>query len=137
MVAIEGDDKLAKRLQTLAIEKTKRYSEAADLAFDDLAAESAENGHDAPPNEVVDESRRIVREMLEKWPREYDIYPMDAQRVAIEVDGDLGRRMLLLCESGGSALCVVTVDRVSRRARYEDSSVLPDGFVSDALRDMG
>ena len=115
----------------------KKHSEAVDLAFQRIPEESMEDGHAKPSEEVIGEARRIVSRMLRLWPREYDVYPMDDQRVAVEVDGGYGRRMMLLCEPGGSALCVVTVERVSRRARYEDSKSLPDGFMLDALKDMG
>ena len=42
----------------------------------------------------------------------------------------------LYCEPDRSALCLVTVNRVSRRARYQDSGRLPDCFVEEALRDL-
>ena len=115
----------------------KKYSETVEFAFQRIPEESMEDEHAVPPEEVIGEARRIVSRMLRLWPREYDVYPMDHQRVAVEVDGGFGRRVMLLCEPGGSALCIVTVDRVSRRARYEDSSGLPDGFMLDALKDMG
>ena len=117
--------------------RTTANLEAVEIAFDQIPVESAEAGHEPPPEDVVNEARRIVREMFRRWPREYDVYPMDERRVAVEVDGGHARKMLLLCEPGGSALCIVTVNRISRRARYEDSSMLPDGFVSDALGDTG
>lgn len=115
----------------------ERYSSICNQAFDRISEESAEADHDAPPESVIREARRIVRGMLRCWARDYDVYPMDERRVAVEVDGGFGKRMLLVCEDGGSAFCVATVNRVSRRARYDDSRTLPDGFVWDALRDMG
>ena len=115
----------------------EKYSGIADQALNRIPEESSEAGHDTPPSSVIREARRIVRGMLRRWARDYDIYPMDERRVAVEVDGGFGKRMLLVCEDGGSTLCIVTVHRVSRRARYEDSRALPDGFVWDALRDMG
>ena len=114
----------------------QRHSVAVERRFENIPVESDEEGHDVPPDDVIEEARRIVHAMLRRWPREYDIYPMDDRRIAVEVDGGFGCRMLLLCEPGGTAVCIVTVDRVSRRARYEDSSILPDGFITDAFRDM-
>ena len=113
------------------------HSAAVERRFQDVTVECDEEGYDVPPDDVIEETRRIVNAMLRMCPREYDIYPMDDRRIAVEVDGGFGRRMLLLCEAGRTAICIVTVDRVSRRARYEDSSILPDGFITDALRDMG
>lgn len=106
-------------------------------ALDSMRNEAIEDGHEPPPDEAIADARRIVAVMLRKWPGEYDVYPMDEERVAIEVSGGVGRRMLLLCEPGGHALCIVTVDRVARRARYEDSRMLPDGFVADGMEAMG
>lgn len=119
------------------VTEIQRHSAAVERRFENIPVESVEDGHAALPDEVVEEARRIVHAMLRRWPREYDVYPMDDQRVAVEVDGGFGRRMLLLCEPGGTALCIATVNRLSRRARYEDSSILPDGFIADALKDMG
>ena len=85
---------------------------------------------------VLDEARRIVRALRRQLPLDTDVYPMDEGKVAIELYGEFGHGFLLVCEPGGSALCIVTVDGISRRARYESSSVLPDGFLQEGLRDV-
>ena len=85
---------------------------------------------------VLNEAKRIVRRLRRELPLDADIYPMDEGKVAIELFGDFGRGFLLVCEPGGSALCIVTVGGVSRRARYDSSTDLPDGFLHEGLKDM-
>lgn len=89
-----------------------------------------------PPEPVLDEAKRIVTSLCALLPQNTDIYPLDGGKIAIEVSPRVGRGFLLVCEPGGSALCIVTVNGVSRRARYENSSGLPDGFLRDGLNDM-
>ncbi len=83
---------------------------------------------------VLREAKRIVHGLRKGLPVDTDIYPMDGGKVAVELYGESGYGFLLVCEPEGSALCVVTVGSVSRRARYEDSSVLPDGFLREGLK---
>ena len=83
---------------------------------------------------VLREAKRIVHGLRKRLPVDTDIYPMDGGKVAVELYGESGYGFLLVCEPEGSALCVVTVGSVSRRARYEDSSVLPDGFLREGLK---
>ena len=86
--------------------------------------------------QVLDEAKRIVRGLRKELPLNTDIYPMDEGKVAIELYGAFGHGFLLVCEPGGSALCIVTVGGVSRRARYDNSTGLPDGFLHEGLRDV-
>ena len=64
-----------------------------------------------------------------------DVFPCEDGQVAIEARS-AGAAFTLYCEPDRSALCLVTVNRVSRRARYQDSGRLPDCFVEEALRDL-
>ena len=104
--------------------------------FQNLIEEAQEPGETMPTDEVIQESKRIVTRLRSGLPTETDIYPENDGKVAIELFGEPGHAFLLVCEPGGNALCVVTVDGISRRARYEDSSRLPDGFVREGLRDV-
>ena len=110
--------------------------EDALKSLDNIKADSREMGYPVPDVTLVAEAKRILIGMQEYRPASFDAYSMDDGRVAIGVDGDFGRSMLIVCEPGGSALCVVTVNRVSRRARYGDSGFLPDDFVRQGLRDL-
>ena len=104
--------------------------------FEDLANEAASMGHEIPRAGVVAEARRIFAKMPFRRHFSYDVYSMPDGEVAVGINGTFGRAMVLICEPGKSALCVVTIDRVSRRARYDDSGILPDAFVREGLRNL-
>ena len=83
--------------------------------------------------EVGDECKRIVR-ILNGWlPADADVYSMDEGKIAVEVFAEANNGFLLVCEPHRQAVCIVTVRGISRRARYEDSAVLPDGFLREGL----
>ena len=104
--------------------------------FKGLDAEAKSAGNPAPAQNVVEEAKRIVLGLRPLLPLDSDVHTWDDGEVAIEVFGVLGHGFLLLCEPDGSALCVVTVDNVSRRARYESSADLPDGFLREGLQEV-
>lgn len=110
--------------------------EVIDNWFRALSEETSDASLPMLSERVLDEARRIVRALRRQLPLDTDVYPMDEGKVAIELYGEFGHGFLLVCEPGGSALCIVTVDGISRRARYESSSVLPDGFLQEGLRDV-
>ena len=103
----------------------------------DIEADALSMDHAAPGQEVVKEAKRILRGMYEYLPRQYNVSSMSEGRIGIDAYGGFGRSMLLICEPGGTALCIVTIDQVSRRARYGDSGFLPDDFVKEGLRQLG
>ncbi len=104
--------------------------------LDDIGADAREMGYDVPSAEVVAEAKRILLGMNDFRKASYDAYAMSDGRVGVAVDGGYGNSMLLVCEPGGTALCVVTEGLVSRHAEYEDVSFLPDDFVRQALRNL-
>ena len=104
--------------------------------LDDIESDASAMGYDAPSDAVVAEAKRILRQMHDYRALPYDAYSMADGRVAIGVDGGFVRSMLVVCEPAGKALCVVTINRISRRARYGDSSFLPDDFVKQGLRQL-
>ena len=116
---------------------TKPAEPAVDAMFDDFENDALEAVHGVPDDAVVAELRRIVTAMYLRWPSEYDVYAMDSQAAAVEIQRDPEQgTLLLVCEPAHQALCIVTIASVSRRARYQDSAMLPDGFVADGMRDM-
>ncbi len=104
--------------------------------FNALTEDAADTGEPMPSKSVFNEAKRIAHGIRSQLPTTTDVYLMDGGKIALELYGDFGHGFLLVCEPGGSALCIVTVDGVSRRARYENSSVLPDGFISEGLSDV-
>ena len=110
--------------------------ELIDEWFVGLEDNADSAGIPTPSQSVVDEARRIVLGLRRLLPADTDVHTWDDGEVAVEVFGARGRGFLLLCESGGGALCVVTVDKVARRARYESSANLPDGFLREGLQEV-
>ena len=111
-----------------------------DRWFDGLTADAADAGISMPLATVVEETKRIVIGLRRHLPLDTDIYTLEEGKVVIEVFGAIGYGFQLICEAGGSALCLVTAKDKSRRARYDNSSELPDGFVKeglDAVRPVG
>ena len=104
--------------------------------LENIGEDALSMGYAVPDAVVVEEARRILHAMHDYRQLPCDAYSMSDGRVGIGVNGGLGRSILLVCEPGGKALCVVTIDRVSRRARYDDSSFLPDDFVKQGLRQL-
>ena len=104
--------------------------------LDGLDRQAHEEGIEisAPVRAEVERILRTLdtRRML---PYDVDVSPCEDGQVAIEVRS-AGAAFTLYCEPDRSALCLVTVNRVSRRARYQDSGRLPDCFVEEALRDL-
>ncbi len=108
----------------------------AIASLDNITSDAQDMGYTVPEAAVVAEARRILLEMHDYRSASYDAYSMSDGRVGIGVDGEFGKSMLVVCEPGGTALCVVTANRVSRHARYGDSSFLPDDFVKQGLRQV-
>ena len=116
---------------------TTQTEPAVTAMFRDFEADALEAVQQIPSDEVVAELRRIVTAMYRMWPTEYDVYAMDGQTAAMEIQRGPGNgALLLVCEPGRQALCIVTKDSISRRARYQDSTMLPDGFIADGMRDL-
>ena len=87
----------------------------------------------ATSGDVVEECKRIVRRLNGWLPADADVYSMDEGKIAVEVFAEADNGFLLVCEPHRQAVCIVTVRGISRRARYEDSAVLPDGFLREGL----
>lgn len=74
--------------------------------------------------------------MYKVLPWRFEVYATPDGEIAIDVPGGFGRSVILLCDSGGGALCSVNMDGAHRRARYKDVRMLPDGFVREALMEL-
>lgn len=119
---------------------------AAVGAPDDLAAalvdldgaidEASEEEFRLPSHGTVVEARRILRQLYSLSPRRFEVYPTPDGEIALDAHADRGSVILLL-ESNGGALCLVNVDGDRRRARYSSLKSLPDGFIREALSDLG
>ena len=98
--------------------------------------EAQEEGYEIPGHQALDNARRILPAMHVISPRWFDIYPIPEGTIAIEASGGVGRSVIVLCESDGGALCLVTLGEKHRRARYPTAQGLPDGFIREALLEL-
>ena len=108
-------------------------------ALDDLqntSDEAREEGFPLPSDVVLENADRLLREMYRISPRRFEVYPTPDGEIAIDAPGGHGRSVLLLCDSGGGALCLVNMNGNPRRARYSTTERLPDGFVREALAEL-
>ena len=116
--------------------ESRLSQDTVDGWFSTLGSGPSGLGDLMPDESVRNEARRIARRLRTQLPPDTDVYAMEGGKVAIELYGPFGYGFLLICEPGGGALCIVTTDGVSRRARYESSLSLPDGFIIEGLKDV-
>ena len=138
-IDVDADDGVVQRHRMFGQRglKTRLASPVEALAsLENIGQDASSMGHPVPDEAAVEEARRILQAMHDYRQLSYDAYSMADGRVGIGVNGGPGRSMILVCEPAGKALCAITVDRVSRRARYDDSSFLPDDFVKQGLRQL-
>ncbi len=115
------------------------YPDLCDVLRDLKGArdEALEEGFPVPSDAALRNARRLLCDMYWILPRRFEVYPTPDGEIAIDVPGGPGHSVLLLCGSDGGALCSVNMDGAHRRARYSDVRRLPDGFVRDALIELG
>ncbi len=115
-----------------------RHPERADSLRElgGVVAEAQEEGFPRPSEEAVKNARRLLRAMHRISPQRFEVYPTPDGEVAIDAPGGAGRSVILLCASDGGALCLVNMGGAHRRARYSDTTRLPDGFVREALEEL-
>ena len=120
-----------------AIEKAL-YSELYDALYDlyEATDEALEEGFPVPSEIALENAECLLREMYWISPRRFEVYPTPDGEIAIDAPGGHGRSVLLLCDSEGGALCLVNMNGTHRRARYDTTKTLPDGFVREALDEL-
>lgn len=104
--------------------------------LDDVDREAQEEGFPRPDDLAKLNAGRLLRGMYFVLPRRFEVYPTPGGEIAITVPGGHARSVIVVCDSDGGALCSVNIDGAHRRARYCDASILPDGFVREALVEL-
>lgn len=104
--------------------------------LDEVVEEAEEEGFPIPKEVVLENSKRLLREMYAISPRRFEVYPMPDGEVAIDAPDGRGSSVLLLCDSNGGALCLVNMKGKHRRARYSTTEALPDGFIREAMAEL-
>ena len=106
------------------------------MDLDDVFDAAREEGIAEPSKLAFENARRLLKAMYDLSPRRFDVYPMADGYIAVDGRGGYGRATLLMCGSGGDAVCLVTIDGERRRAYYATTAGLPDDFVRQALREL-
>ena len=104
--------------------------------LDGIAEEAKEEGFPVPEVAALNNAEQILRDLYAISPRRYEVYPMPDGEIAIDAPDCLGSSVLLLCDSGGGALCMVNMKGKHRRARYSTTEALPDGFIREAMAEL-
>lgn len=110
------------------------YDALRDL--ENAGNEAREEKFPVPSDISIGNARRLLHAMYSILPRRFEVYPTPDREIAIDVRGGLGYGVLLLCESDGGVLCLVSMNGAHRRARYSDAHTLPNGFVREALLEL-
>ena len=117
-------------------------SPPADLAeaLQELAeatADAEEDGLEVPSATAMSNAERLLKSMYRISPRRYLVYPMSDAYIAIDARGANDGIIVVMCGSDGGVLCLATINEESRRARYSTARKLPDGFIREALFELG
>lgn len=101
-----------------------------------VAEDAQEEGYPAPSDLAFENARRLLPAICQLTPHPVAVYADPDDGIAIDISGGFGRSVLLLCESDGGTLLMVNLDGEHRRARYDNTHTLPDGFIREALAEM-
>ena len=117
-------------------------SPPADLAdalqeLAEVTADAEEDELEVPSDVAFDNARSLLKAMYHISPRHYAVYPTSGAYIAIDARGANNRIVVVMCGSTGEAMCYAIIDGESRRARYSTARGLPDGFIREALSDLG
>lgn len=102
----------------------------------EVAVEAQEEGIQIPSDATLTNAHRLLLAMYRISPQRFEIYSTLDGEIAIDASNGFGCSVILLCDSEGGALCLVNVNGRHRRARYSDMTLLPDGFVQEALEEL-
>ena len=109
-------------------------------ALHDLRAapqEALEEGFPAPTEVAMRNAARLVRAMYALHTCRLEVYPTVDGEVAIDAPSERAHSVILLCDATGGVLCLVNTGSTHRRAHYSDAEQLPDGFLREALAELG
>jgi len=109
---------------------------AALSDLDEAVTDAKEEGFPRPNDDAIQSARRLLTQMFAIAPQRFEVYPTADGEIALDLPHERGS-VILLCDSRGGALCLVNANGVQRRARYSTATSLPDGFVREALIELG
>ena len=92
-----------------------------------------EDGDVIPEEHALQKAERVLRAVYRAAPRPYSVYPMPDGDIAIDAHSPHGTKVIVMCDSDGSARCLVHIDGEFSQRNYDDPSTIPDRFIMDAL----
>lgn len=96
--------------------------------------ESTEDGLRLCSQIAKGNAKLILESLSEIEPLRPNIYPTEDQEIAIFFRKERGGgTVLLLSDSVGGGACFSSINGKNRRARYDDSTDMPDAFVKEQL----
>ena len=98
--------------------------------------EARDEGFTLPSGLALENANSLLRRLYLFSPRRYEVYPTRDGEIAIDAPSGPGRSVVLLCDSGGGAFCLVNTQGNHRRGRYATTESLPDSFVKNALLEL-
>ena len=99
--------------------------------------EAREEEFPEPSDTAIANAERLLKALYAIAPQRFEVYPTPDGAIAIDAPGGYGRSFIAFCEPTGGALCMLNMDGEHRSARYETMRTLPDGFVREALAELG
>ena len=120
------------------------WSEALQ-EIEDIVRVASESGYELPDQKAIDNAIRLLHAIPSDFHLiqngvdipEPMVYPTQDREVAIHMSRELGQSVIVLCDSNGGMLCLAGIDGNRRRAYYRKAQQHVDGFLRDALRDLG
>ena len=129
----------ARRAELVAVgrpDEDQDHLRAALSDLDEAVTDAAEEGFPRPTGDAIQSARRLLTQLYAIAPQRFEVYPTADGEIALDLPNERGS-VILLCDSRGGALCLVNANGVQRRARYSTVTSLPDGFVREALIELG
>ena len=101
----------------------------------EIGKEAAEEGLPKIGAKAKDEARRILSELSRTVLMTPTVYPTMDGEIAIQFKApSVPRAVVIELGNDGEVVCFASIDGRNRRARYSDSSDLPDEFLKAQLR---
>ena len=129
----------ARRADLVAVGRPHEDQDRLRAALSDLdeaVTDAAEEGFPKPTGDAIQSARLLLTQMYAIAPQRFEVYPTADGEIALDLPSERGS-VILLCDSRGGALCLVNANGIQRRARYSTVTGLPDGFVREALIELG
>jgi len=106
----------------------KLLQKLTEVSYNALA-----NGDDIPSEVAFINAEKLVIGMYAIAPQNYTMSLVSDGYINILARGHYDNVMVVMCASDGDVHCMASINRESRRARYQTARDLPDGFMREAL----